>query len=147
MNDEVLGVAEFRAELPELISRVAANPGTRVLVGPHRKPEAMLVSIEHAETVSLAQLRSKARIILALAKAHNLSTVSVIGSVARGDQGKDSDVDLICDSLPGTTLYDVMGFELALEELFGTKVSAILRSALDAAKDRELLNDEIPLVP
>ena len=84
---------------------------------------------------------------MALAKAHNLSTVSVIGSVARGDQGKDSDVDLICDSLPGTTLYDVMGFELALEELFGTKVSAILRSALDATKDRELLNDEIPLIP
>lgn len=145
MNHEVLGVAEFRALLPGMISRVVADPKVQVLVGSHRKPQAMLVSYQNPETVSLAQLRSKARVIAALAKAHNLSTVSVIGSVARGQQDKDSDVDLICDALPGTTLYDLMGFELALEELFGTKVTAILRSALDTKKDRSLLNDEIPL--
>jgi predicted nucleotidyltransferase len=145
VTDEVLGVAEFRAALPELISRVADNPGDRVVVGSHRKPRAMLIASQEPEKVSLALLRSKARVITALAKAHNLSTVSVIGSVARGDQRQDSDVDLICDALPGATLYDVMGFELTLEELFGRKVSAILRGALDPVKDSALLEDETPL--
>ena len=146
MREKILGVAEFRAALPELISRVAENPGERVVVGSHRKPKAILTASQEPERVTLAQLRSKARVISALAKAHNLSTVSVIGSVARGEQRQDSDVDLICNALPGATLYDVMGFELTLEELFSRKVTAILRSALDPIKDAALLKDETPLI-
>jgi hypothetical protein len=39
----VLPVSEFRAAVTKLIKDVAANPGRRVYVGQHRKPEAVLM--------------------------------------------------------------------------------------------------------
>jgi hypothetical protein len=41
----VLPVSEFRAAVTKLIKDVAANPGRRVYVGQHRKPEAVLMSV------------------------------------------------------------------------------------------------------
>ncbi|WP_280497619.1 hypothetical protein [Nocardia asiatica] len=41
---EVHPISSFRANLPALVKQVVESPGTRVYVGAHRKPEAVLLS-------------------------------------------------------------------------------------------------------
>ena len=51
------------------------------------------------------------REILDLAARHGASNVRVFGSVARGDDRPDSDIDLLVDVEPGRTLLDVIAIE------------------------------------
>ncbi len=46
----------------------------------------------------------------------------LFGSAARGDDGPDSDVDILVDPLPETTFYDLADLEMELEQLLGCKV-------------------------
>ncbi|WP_312808498.1 nucleotidyltransferase family protein [Agrobacterium cavarae] len=47
-------------------------------------------------------------------KRFNAANPRVFGSVARGEDRPDSDLDILVDALPGTTLFDLGGL---LEEL------------------------------
>jgi predicted nucleotidyltransferase len=46
----------------------------------------------------------------------------VFGSVVRGDDTEDSDLDLLVDALPGTTLFDLGGLQDDLEAALGVRV-------------------------
>lgn len=46
----------------------------------------------------------------------------VFGSVAAGTDREDSDLDLIVDTLPGATLFDLGGLQMELEEILGVPV-------------------------
>jgi predicted nucleotidyltransferase len=46
----------------------------------------------------------------------------VFGSVLHGDDRDGSDLDLLVDALPGTTLFDLGGLQVELEELLGVPV-------------------------
>jgi uncharacterized protein len=54
----------------------------------------------------------------------------VFGSVARGEARPDSDLDLLVDFEPGTSLLDHVGLFQDLEELLGVGVDVVARSAL-----------------
>jgi len=46
----------------------------------------------------------------------------VFGSVLHGTDRDDSDLDLLVDALPGATLFDLGGLQVALEDLLGVTV-------------------------
>lgn len=46
----------------------------------------------------------------------------VFGSVLHGQDMEGSDLDLLVDALPGTTLFDLGGLQVELEELLGIPV-------------------------
>lgn len=46
----------------------------------------------------------------------------VFGSVVHGNDTNDSDLDLLVDVLPGTTLFDLGGLQVELEYLLGIPV-------------------------
>ena len=50
------------------------------------------------------RLRRSRTAVLAAARRHGASNVRVFGSVARGEDGPDSDVDLVVDLAPGTMI-------------------------------------------
>ena len=43
----------------------------------------------------------------------------IFGSVLHGEDTEGSDLDLLVDTLPGTTLFDLGGLQIELEELLG----------------------------
>jgi predicted nucleotidyltransferase len=45
----------------------------------------------------------------------------VFGSVVRGEEREDSDIDLLADFLPGTTLVDQVGLIDALSRVLGRR--------------------------
>ncbi len=49
----------------------------------------------------------------------------VFGSVLHGLDTDGSDLDLLVDTLPGTTLFDLGGLQLELEELLGIRVDLL----------------------
>ncbi|OYT93725.1 MAG: nucleotidyltransferase [Burkholderiales bacterium PBB3] len=49
----------------------------------------------------------------------------VFGSAMRGDDRDGSDLDLLVDTLPGTTLFDLGGLQDELQELLGVSVDVL----------------------
>ena len=72
----------------------------------------------------LALMRRYRQEILALARRHGIGRVRVFGSVARGEDNEDSDVDLLVDydtHRPGG-LMPIIAFAREVEELTGERV-------------------------
>ena len=87
----------------------------------------------------LGSLRAARRQILAAASERGLRDVRVFGSVARGDAVETSDVDLLVAPGPDTTLFDLSGFALDVEEIVGRHVDAATPRGLKARiRDRVL---------
>jgi len=49
----------------------------------------------------------------------------VFGSVLRAEDGETSDLDLLVDALPGTTLFDLGGLQVELENLLVVPVDVL----------------------
>jgi uncharacterized protein len=70
-------------------------------------------------SVTLATNREAVRDLIGRFRATN---PRVFGSVVRGTDREDSDLDLLVDALPGATLFDLGGLQIELEELLGVPV-------------------------
>jgi predicted nucleotidyltransferase len=68
--------------------------------------------------------------ILALAAKGGASNVRVFGSVARGDDHEESDLDLLVDWTPQASLFDVGGLVANLQELLGKRVDVVCEQQL-----------------
>lgn len=64
--------------------------------------------------------------ILTLAEKYHLRNLRVFGSVARGEDTVDSDIDFFAEAIKGqTSLFDCAGFVNAVEELTGVSVDLV----------------------
>lgn len=76
--------------------------------------------------------------ILAIAQRHGATNVRVFGSVARGEAGPDSDVDILGDLELGRSLFDH-------EALLGQKVDVVSARGLRPHLRDRVLQEAIPL--
>lgn len=60
-----------------------------------------------------------------IALRHRVSGVRVFGSALHGDDRDGSDLDVLVDTLPGTTLFDLGGLQDELQELLGVSVDVL----------------------
>lgn len=72
--------------------------------------------------------------IIETAARHGGSNVRVFGSVARGDAGEASDVDLLVDFASGSSLFDLLHLTEELERLLDRPVDVVSTGGL---KDRD----------
>lgn len=72
--------------------------------------------------------------ILEIATRHRGRSVRVFGSVARGDSSEKSDIDLLVDFEPDSSLFDLLHLTEELEELLGHHVDVVSTGGL---KDRD----------
>ena len=70
-------------------------------------------------------------ICLAAAR-YRVANPRVFGSALRGDDRDGSDLDLLVDTLPGTTLFDLGGLQDELQELLGVSVDVLTLKDLPA---------------
>jgi predicted nucleotidyltransferase len=89
--------------------------------------------------VSIEELRSRRSEILSIAARHGIRNVRVFGSTVRGDDRKDSDVDLLVEVEKGRSLLDVIGFEQELSELSGRRVEVLSTGGLSPNLERNIL--------
>lgn len=83
--------------------------------------------------VTLEQLRTTYRPeILRLAEENGVEQIRVFGSVARGDQRPDSDVDFLVRMKPGCGLWEMGGLLWRLEELLKEEVQLTDEQSVEA---------------
>ena len=75
---------------------------------------------------------------------HKADSIALVGSVARGDDGDDSDYDFLARFAEGASLFDLAGLQLDLKELLGRDVDVISVGGLKD-KHQGMLNDAITL--
>jgi len=80
---------------------------------------------DREEIPTLAALRARRAEILHIAERRGARNVRVFGSVARGDAGVESDVDLLVEMEPGRTVLDLSELILDLQESLGRNVDVV----------------------
>lgn len=83
--------------------------------------------------------------ILAIATANRARRVRVFGSVVKGQDGPASDLDLLVDLPPGTSLLKIVSLQLALEDALGVKVDLCTERELEPALKDRILAEARPL--
>jgi uncharacterized protein len=96
--------------------------------------------------VTLEALRAVRRAeILRLAERHGARNLRIFGSVARGEAGQDSDLDLLVEWEPERSLLDHAGLVQDLQELLGVKVHVGTERSLHWYVRDRILREATPL--
>ena len=80
-----------------------------------------------------------------IALRHRVKNVRVFGSVLHGDDTEDSDLDLLVDPTPETTLFDIGAIRYELKELLGLPVDVLTPKALPDHFRNLVLQEAEPL--
>jgi predicted nucleotidyltransferase len=107
--------------------------------------DVMATPLDLHPSLTLEGLRAHREEILRLARDNRLSNIRVVGSVARGDAGPDSDVDLLFDIEDGADLFGMFGFLDEVEQLLGVKVEGGEADAQKPDVLERLLADAVAL--
>lgn len=75
-------------------------------------------------------LQSHRATIRGVVEAHHARNARVFGSVAHGLDTESSDLDILIDPTPDTTLMDVAAIQVELERLLGVSVDVLTPRAL-----------------
>ena len=90
-------------------------------------------------------LVAKRDAVLAVAAKYGARNVRVFGSVARGDSGAASDLDLLVKMDEGRSLLDLSGLVVDLRELLDIKVDVVSEDGLYWLLRRRILKEAQPL--
>lgn len=70
--------------------------------------------------------------------------ISVFGSVARGEERPDSDIDFLVEFEPGASLLDLMTLQEALEAILDCSVDLVSTGGLKA-RDHHIRREAVPV--
>jgi predicted nucleotidyltransferase len=90
-------------------------------------------------------LKSKRLEILAIAARHGAHNLRVFGSVARGEAGPESDLDILVEMEPEKSLMDHVALMQDLEDLLQRKVDVVSERALHWYIRERVLAEAMPL--
>lgn len=83
--------------------------------------------------------------ILALARKHGAANVRIFGSVLRGDDGPNSDIDLLIDVPGPTSPWFPAGLILDLEALLARKIDVVTERGLNSFIRDQVLEEAQPV--
>lgn len=92
----------------------------------------------------MAAIQRQREAIYAIAKHHGALSIAVFGSVARGNDHPDSDVDFLVEFEPGSSLLNLMNLQDELEELLGCSVDVLSAGGLKP-RDEHIRSEALPV--
>ena len=95
-----------------------------------------------ANAKSVSEKREEIVKVAALRGARN---VRLFGSLARGEESADSDVDLLVDMEEGRSLLDLSHLLQDMEELLGCRVHVVEPEGLHWAIRERIIKEAVPL--
>ena len=90
-------------------------------------------------------LRHGRSLIRELAARHRTANPCVFGSVVTGQDREGSDLDVLVEPLPETTLFDLGGLQDALEEALGVRVDVKTPMDLPPHIRADVLRQAVPV--
>lgn len=83
--------------------------------------------------------------VMSVARRHGLENIQVFGSVARGDDGPESDIDLMADLPSGMGLIGLARVEVQLRAVLGVRVDLVPARSLKAHLRLSAMRDAVLL--
>lgn len=90
-------------------------------------------------------LQSHRIAIRGVVESHHAKNARVFGSVVHGDDVEGSDLDILIDPTPDTTLMDVASIQVELEKLLGISVDVLTPRALPEKFRSIVLAEAMPV--
>lgn len=78
-------------------------------------------------------------------ESHRASNARVFGSVLRGQDTDNSDLDILIDPTPETTLFDIGAIRHKLRQLLGVPVDVLTPNALPDNYRAQVLAEALPV--
>jgi predicted nucleotidyltransferase len=91
------------------------------------------------------RLNAHREAIRAIVAANRASNPRVFGSVARGEDTEESDIDILVDPTPQTSLFDIGGIQYGLSELLGVNVDVATPNALPEKFRNRVIGEAVPI--
>jgi predicted nucleotidyltransferase len=95
--------------------------------------------------IDLEQVRRRRAEIERIASRYGAHHIRIFGSVARGEAGPDSDLDILVRFEPGRSLLDQAGLQLDLADLFGCKVDVVSEGGISPYLKDDILGEAVPI--
>lgn len=93
----------------------------------------------------IEKLRQEREEILAIATRYHADNIRLFGSVARGEDRSDSDIDFLVDFQPGSTLLDQVALIDELSNKLGRKVDVVSSRALNRHLSQKIQQEAVAL--
>lgn len=90
-------------------------------------------------------LKDKREDVLRIASKHGAKNIRVFGSVARGQAGPESDIDLLVDLGPKLSPFFPGGLVTDLEDVLGRQVQVVTEQGLHWYIRERILKEAVPL--
>jgi predicted nucleotidyltransferase len=90
-------------------------------------------------------LQTNRAAIRTVVERHRGSNARVFGSVLHGDDHEGSDLDILIDPTPNTTLMDVAKIQVELETLLGVSVDVLTPKSLPDKFRNSVLAEAVPV--
>lgn len=90
----------------------------------------------------LYKIKSK---ILPVLKKHCVLKSSLFGSFARGEQTKDSDIDILVRLPAGSTLFDLIALKQELRTKLGRGVDVLTFNSIHPLLKKEIMRNQFPI--
>ena len=83
--------------------------------------------------------------VIGIAAARGARGVRVFGSVVKGMDREGSDLDLLVDPAPKTSLLDIAGLQIEIEARIGVKVDLLTPKCLPLKFRQRVLEEALPV--
>lgn len=83
--------------------------------------------------------------IRSVVMSHRVQNARIFGSVVRGSDQEGSDLDILVDPTPHTTLLDIGAIRHELHRLLGVSVDVLTPNALPDKFRQSVLDEALPL--
>ncbi|MBU1045490.1 MAG: nucleotidyltransferase family protein [Candidatus Omnitrophica bacterium] len=84
--------------------------------------------------------------IVKILKKNKITKAGIFGSYARGEQKKNSDIDILVKPTKEMSLLDFVGIKLEIEDELGNKVDFVSYKTLHPRLKKQILNEEIRII-
>jgi len=91
------------------------------------------------------ELMEKREMVYEIAARYGARNLRVFGSVARGDEIPESDIDILVDMEAGRSLLDLGGLLMELKDVFGCEVDVVTVQGLRERLRERVLKEAVPL--
>lgn len=83
--------------------------------------------------------------IIPILKEYGVEKAGLFGSLARGEESDESDIDLLVELPAKASLLDLVGLKIDLEELLAQKVDVLTYDSLHPLLKDSILNEQVPV--
>lgn len=84
--------------------------------------------------------------IVEILKKYGVKKAGIFGSFVRGDQKKNSDIDILADIPKKINLFGVVGIKLELEDKLGRKVDLVQYKLIRPELKKVILDQEVKIL-